>query len=129
MLIAAERQAQAISELLIHLHETLGATDVVTSSVSVLELEHGLWRATTDEIRAARRAYLDGIYASIPIQPFTKEIAQLAARIDAQSRKEGVVIPVIDLQIGVTALYLDYALATRNARHFRMIPGLEVIEV
>jgi predicted nucleic acid-binding protein len=36
------------------------------------------------------------------------------------------VIPLADLQIGVTALELGYAVATHNARHFRMIPNLEV---
>ena len=36
--------------------------------------------------------------------------------------------PVVfaDLQIGVTALYLDYELLTANVRHFEMIPGLAV---
>ena len=36
------------------------------------------------------------------------------------------VIPFADLQIGVTALYLDYELLTANVRHFEMIPGLAV---
>jgi predicted nucleic acid-binding protein len=33
------------------------------------------------------------------------------------------------LLIGATALDFDYAIGTRNQRHFRMIPGLNVIEL
>ncbi len=36
------------------------------------------------------------------------------------------VIPFADLQIGVTAVHLSCAIATRNVRHFRMIPNLAV---
>jgi predicted nucleic acid-binding protein len=32
-----------------------------------------------------------------------------------------------DLLIGVTALELGYSVATRNLRHFKMIPGLSVV--
>ena len=86
----------------------------------------GLWRANTPDLVQRRRLYLDGVFASIPVQPFTKEIGQLAAKIDAEARHQGVIIPFADLQIGVTALYLDYSVCTLNARHFRMIPGLDV---
>jgi predicted nucleic acid-binding protein len=36
------------------------------------------------------------------------------------------VIPLADLQIGVTALHFGFAIATLNVRHFEMIPGLLV---
>lgn len=89
-------------------------------------LEHGLWRATTPELTQQRRLYLDEVFATIPVQPFTKEMAQLAAKIDAEARKQGVTIPFADLQIGVTALHFGYAIGTSNVRHFRMIPDLEL---
>jgi predicted nucleic acid-binding protein len=92
----------------------------------VIELEHGLWRANTAEVVRRRRLYLDGVFLAIPVQPFTKEMGQLAARIDAEARKAGFAIPFADLQIGVTALQLGYAISTLNARHFEMIPGLKV---
>jgi predicted nucleic acid-binding protein len=60
------------------------------------------------------------------VQPFIKEMGQLAAKIDAEARRGGIVIPFADLQIGVTALHLGYAIGTLNARHFEMIPGLIV---
>jgi tRNA(fMet)-specific endonuclease VapC len=56
-------------------------------------------------------------------------MAQAAAKIDAKGRQTGRVIPFPDLLIGVTALHLGYGLGTRNLRHFRMIPGLNVVEL
>ncbi len=125
-MIAAERQAAPISEVLKSVRESTGIEDILLSSISVIELEHGLWRANAPEIIQRRRLYLDGVYYAIPVQPFIKEMGQLAARIDAEARKIGMVIPFADLQIGVTALHLGYAVGTLNARHFSMITNLEV---
>jgi len=51
----------------------------------------------------------------------------LAAKIDANMKKAGLVLATADLLIGVTALHYGYAVGTRNLRHFQMIPGLRVI--
>lgn len=61
------------------------------------------------------------------MEPFTREMGVLAAKIDADMKKTGLVIATADLLIGVTALHYGYAVGTRNVRHFRMIPGLQVI--
>lgn len=129
VLIAAERDARSVSELLSAVRASAGVTEVLLSAISAIELEHGYWRASTPEIAQRRRAYLDEIFASIPVQPFILEMGQLAGKVDAEARMQGVVIPFADLEIGVTALYLKYAIATRNPRHFRLIPGLAVIEL
>jgi predicted nucleic acid-binding protein len=55
-------------------------------------------------------------------------MAILAAKIDAGSKKAGV-ISTADLLIGVTALHYGYAIGTRNVRYFRMIPGLTVLSL
>jgi tRNA(fMet)-specific endonuclease VapC len=93
----------------------------------VIELEHGLHRANTAERAQKRRDYLDTVFAAIPVEPFTKEMAQTAAKIDAETKRDGREIPFPDLLIGVTALRFGYAVGTRNLRHFRMIPGLNVV--
>ena len=49
-----------------------------------------------------------------------------AAKIDANMNKEGLVKATADLLVRITALYSSYALGTRNFRHFRMIPRLQV---
>jgi predicted nucleic acid-binding protein len=66
-----------------------GATQtqrIMISAISVIELEHGFWRARTPEQSARGRVYLDEVLAAITAQPFTKEIAQRAAKIDADGR-------------------------------------------
>ena len=126
VLIDAERQTRPVSDLLAAIRTAFGAADILVSAVSVIELEHGIWRANTPEIAQRRRIYIEEVFAAIPVQPFTKEMGQLAAKIDVESRQAGVVIPFADLQIGVTAVHLSCAIATRNIRHFRMIPNLVV---
>jgi len=85
VVIAAERTARPVSELLADIRRSTGLTEILLSAVSVIELEHGLWRANTPELVQNRRAFLDGVFAAIPVKPFTKEMAQLAARIDAEA--------------------------------------------
>ena len=50
-------------------------------------------------------------------------MAQTAAKIDAEAKLAGRVIPFPDLLIGATALHFGYGIGTRNLRHFRIIPG------
>ena len=123
VLIDAERAASPVSDLLGRLEQEHGETEVVISSITVIELEHGLHRANTPELARKRRAYLDTVFAAIPAEPFTKEMGQLAAKIDADAKKTGLVIPFEDLLIGSTVLHFGYGVATRNLRHFRMIPN------
>ena len=99
------------------------------SSITVVELEHGLHRAQTAEQAQIRRDYLDTVFAAIPIETFSGEMAQTAAKVDAEARKTGRVIPFSDLLIGATALHHGYALGTRNLRHFQMIPVLTVLSL
>jgi tRNA(fMet)-specific endonuclease VapC len=127
VLILAEREAKPVSGLLEALKEQHGENEIVLSSITVIELEHGLHRAQTLEQARNRRNYLDTIFSAIPVENFSKEMAQIAAKVDADARKAGNVIPFADLLIGVTALHYDYAVGTRNLRHFRMIPNLVVL--
>lgn len=129
VLIAAERDAKPVSELLTILESEHGETEIVLSIITVIELEHGLHRSRTSEQSAKRRAYLDAVYAAIPVEPFTMEMAQIAAKIDADARQFGRTIPLADLLIGATALHFGYAVGTRNLRHFQMVPTLPVIQL
>jgi tRNA(fMet)-specific endonuclease VapC len=129
VLIAAERDAKPVSELLATLEREHGETEIVLSSITVIELEHGLHRANTAELARRRREYLDTVFAAVPVEPFTKEMAQIAAKIDTEGKQTGRVVPFPDLLIGTTALHFGYGVGTRNLRHFRLIPGLNVIEL
>jgi predicted nucleic acid-binding protein len=129
VLIIAEREAKPVSSLLATLEQEHGETDIVLSSITVIELEHGLHRAQTAEQARNRRNYLDTVFAAIPVEAFSREMAQIAAKVDAEARKTGCVIPFADLLIGATALHFGYSVCTRNLRHFQMIPNLAVIHL
>jgi predicted nucleic acid-binding protein len=129
VLIAAEREKRSVSELLASLSAEYSETEFLLSSISVMELEHGWHRAKTPEAAQKRRRYLDEVLAIIPVEPFTREMGVLAAKIDADMKRTGLVIATTDLLIGITALHYGYTIGTRNPRHFRMIPGLNVIEL
>jgi predicted nucleic acid-binding protein len=70
---------------------------------------------TTQQARK-RREYLDTVFAAIPLEPFTRAMAQLAAKIDAEARHLGRTIPFADLLIGATALHFGYAVG--RSSHF-----------
>ncbi len=129
VLIAAERGATPVSSLLAALEREHGEIEIVLSSITVIELEHGLHRARTAEQARSRRLYLESVFAAIPVEPFTRDMAQIAAKVDADARMMGRVIPFADLLIGATALQFGYGVGTRNLRHFQMIPGLVVKQV
>ena len=116
-----------MSQVLASLSAELSETEFLLSAISAMELEYGCHRANTPEAAAKRRRYLDEVLAVLPVEPFTREMGVLAAKIDADMRRAGLVIATADLLIGVTALHYGYSIGTRNVRHFRMIPGLPVV--
>jgi tRNA(fMet)-specific endonuclease VapC len=108
-LIAAEREKLPVSKLLASLSADLSEDEFLLSSISVMELEHGWHRANTADAAAKRRRYLDEVLAILPVEPFTKEMGVLAAKIDAEMKKSGLVIVTADLLVEVTALHLGCA--------------------
>ena len=63
------------------------------------------------------------------MHPVTTSVALRAGQIDGENTAKGVRLALSDLLIGVTALELGYRVATANLRHFRMVPGLDVISI
>jgi predicted nucleic acid-binding protein len=124
--IAGERKGQSAADLLAALRIVPGPEVLALTTVGVMELEHGVWRAKDAAQAARRREFFDDLFAAVPSYPLTFGIARRAARIDAEAKKRGVLIPFQDLAIGTTALEFGYAVATRNVRHFGMIPDLAI---
>ena len=50
------------------------------SSITVVELEHDIHRAQTAEQAQKPRDYLDEVFAAIPVESFSKGMAQIAAK-------------------------------------------------
>ncbi len=60
--------------------------------------------------------------------PLDTQVARVHSRIWVQLSKAGQMIGPHDLIVAATALRRRWALATFNAREFRHVSGLEVIE-
>jgi len=127
VLIAGERSGESVRQILQRLQAAYGEVDSAPSVVTIVELTHGIYRATNEANRGRRRAFSEELRRDMVVYPVTVEIAELAGRIEGEQAARGVSIAFEDLLIGVTALYLDYAIATLNVRHFEQIPGLKVM--
>jgi tRNA(fMet)-specific endonuclease VapC len=127
ILIAGERRGESVREILERVQAKHGETESGLSAVTIVELTHGIYRAKSDTDRERRRAFTEELCRDVAVYPLTLEIAQLAGRIEGEQAARGVSIAFEDLLIGTTALHLGYSVATLNARHFQLIPGLSVV--
>jgi predicted nucleic acid-binding protein len=106
-----------------------GNTEIAISVVTLVELAHGAARPDTPQRKAKRQQFIQELLMALPIHPVTMSIALRTGQIDGENQAKGVRLPLSDLLIGVTALELGYSVATRNLRHFQMIPGLSVVRL
>ena len=104
-----------------------GETESGLSTVSIVELTHGIYRAKSEGDRERRRAFTEELCRDMAVCPLTLEIAQLAVKVEGEQTARGVSVAFEDLLIGATALHLGYGVLTLNARHFQLIPGLSVV--
>jgi len=129
ILIDSERRGEGVEDILRRIRAAHGEIDVAISTVSVVELTHGIYRARSAADRARRRTFADGVFHDLIAHPLTIEIAELAGRIEGEQAAKGNTIDFADLLIGATALNLGFDMATINVRHFERIPGLKVVGV
>ena len=129
VLIAAERQGKNARQMLAAIAGAVGNTEIAISVVTLIELAHGASRADTPQRKDQRLQFIEELRAALPIHSVTVPIALRAGQIDGESQAKGLRIPLSDLLIGVTALELDYSVATSNLRHFQRIAGLSVMQL
>ena len=127
ILIASERRGDAAEDILDQIRAARGEEDVALSAISVVELTHGIYRARTQADRERRRVFAESVFDSLVVYPMTLEIALLAGRIEGEQAAQGNVIDFQDLVIGSTALQFGFHIATLNVRHFKRIPGLQIV--
>ncbi len=127
VIIAAERKRQTVEEFLTSIGRAFGEVEIAISAVTLAELVHGVARANTPEIRAARRAFIDELKKHVPVHPITDCTAEIAGQISGEQAAKGITLPADDLLIGASAIEQGYAIATLNTRHFGKIPGLQVL--
>lgn len=101
--------------------DRLSDQGLAISIVAVGEIYEGAFGFPDPEaMLAAFREFLDDYV----VLPLTDPIVERFARVRADLRRRGQLIPDLDLLIGATALQHDLALLTRNVRHYGRIPGL-----
>jgi predicted nucleic acid-binding protein len=108
------------------IYRTLGDQSAALSAVGYAEIAHGIHRAKTDAQRSARQEFVSALVSQLSVYPFTREAADIAAKIGAEGMMAGSIVPFADLLIGATALSLGFAVLTADERHFRLIPNLVV---
>jgi predicted nucleic acid-binding protein len=129
IVIAAERRGDTVERLIARIVSVAGDQDAALTSVGLTELVHGIYRASTAEIKLRRQTFMEELLRSLTVYPYTQETAMLAGRIDGEQQSLGITIPFSDLLIGATALSLSFNILTVNVRHFRLIPGLSVLQI
>jgi tRNA(fMet)-specific endonuclease VapC len=114
-------------EFMQRIQTTCGEQALAVSAIGFTEMLHGLYREPDRARRILREAFFAELFSSLPVVPYTQHIAAFAARIGAEQANLGRTVPPVDLMIGATALSLGFSILTSNERHFRLIPGLQVI--
>lgn len=101
----------------------LGRTPLYASVFVICELQAGarLARHPTRELRKVEW-FTDRLDVIYPDSSFAVAYGEM----EAYLRKKGIRVPLMDLLIGVSARSRGIPLLTRDAAHFRSIPGLVV---
>jgi predicted nucleic acid-binding protein len=96
-IIAGERRGLSAADVLSEIYAVAGPEPAAMSVASVIELEHGIWRAKEAVQAVARQKFMNDLFQAVPVYPLTFEIARLAARIGGEARRKGAAIPFQDL--------------------------------
>jgi tRNA(fMet)-specific endonuclease VapC len=125
--IAAERRGDSVEKLIQTVIAFASDQRAALSAIGLTELIHGIHRAKTEAQRLRRREFVEELARDLSVHAYTIDTARIAGRIDAEQRAAGNTIPFGDLLIGATALSIGFGVLTVNLRHFRLIPGLDIV--
>jgi tRNA(fMet)-specific endonuclease VapC len=105
--------------------QELSEDGLAVSTITLGELLEGTYGFPDPEAHIARlEAFLRGFRRIEVSEP----IMAVFARLRSELRRQGQLIPDLDLVIAATALHHNLVLLTRNRRHFDRIPGLQIYE-
>jgi len=122
VLIAAERHDTALAPLVRDRESEPFGLSVITIS----ELLHGVYRATSERARLKREAFVESVIAAFPVYPFDLTSSRIYARIWAGLLKKGIRVGAHDLIIASTAIALGFSVATFDVRDYQKIPELRL---
>jgi predicted nucleic acid-binding protein len=96
-------------------------TDWSVSSITYMELVQGCRNKL--ELKALQKAFKSGPGSVLPLTPSISEQATLLVESHALSRN----LFLANALIAATALEHGLPLLTGNAKHFRLVPGLQLV--
>lgn len=101
----------------------LAGQHIAISIVTVAEIFDGAFHTNNPQLHLEHaRAFL----SPSTIIGVNERVAENFGRIRVGLRRQGNLIPDMDLLIAATALSYDFMLVSRNTRHFARIPGLNL---
>lgn len=103
--------------------DQLRSDGLAISIIAAAEVYEGAFGTARPE---ATLAALRDFLRTFDILPLTVSIAERFARLRATLRRQGQLIPDMDLLIAATAIDQNLILVTRNFRHFDRIPELKL---
>ncbi len=101
--------------------QTLNISDVAISSITVAELEYGVYKSQRQEQNTIA---LSQFLIPLETLPFDERATQTYGKIRAKLESQGIVIGSMDMLIASQAISLDLILVTNNVRELSRIPGL-----
>lgn len=121
-----ERRDGRLEELILSLS---GYELLSISAMTVVELAYGVARAKPERFRQQRERFLERVIDAFPAVPVDTAVALRAGKLNGDLHSQGFSIALADAIIVATALHVGYAVATFNVKHFKLVPGLEVVEL
>ncbi len=95
-------------------------------AISVITYGELVFGAHKSERTAENLAKVRRLAEIYPVMEITRSIMDGFGEIKAALSADGLTVDDFDLQIGCTALALNYTVVTNNQKHFQKIPGLKV---
>jgi tRNA(fMet)-specific endonuclease VapC len=90
VLIAAERRKLTPEQAIESVRDRIGDVPLVLSPLTIAEIGHGMYRATTPVLRDQRRVFIDYLKAHVPIWPITAATGEIIARIGGEQAARGI---------------------------------------
>ena len=119
ILIAAERPTAAIEQVV------ADEDDVVIAAITAAELLVGVELADRRHKRS-RRAFVDSLLATIPVEPYDLQVARVHAELLAHTRTTGRARGAHDLLIAATARAHARTVVTADTNGFSYLPGVTI---
>lgn len=119
-MIAAERGGTSLDE-------QIGDDDDVTiAAITAAELLVGELLATGRERRADRRAFIDDLLTTLPVEPYDLAVARAHAELLVHTRRTGTTRGAHDLLIAATARAHARTVVTADLVGFAGLPNVSV---